>query len=195
MGPRSSYDSDRSTNSDDALVDAMRRGDAYAFEQLVRRYASPLRAFAFSFLGNADAAEDVVQEVFVRLWETREALAPAGTIAGHLFGAVRFRALAALKHTRVEQRYQERVLQEQRDDVVRGESAPDLVVEHADLYAAAVRAAHALPAGARAVFLMRWNQGLSHREIAERLGISVKGVEVQLTRALKTIRRLLTDAH
>jgi RNA polymerase sigma-70 factor (ECF subfamily) len=121
-------------------------------------------------------------------------LAPAGTLAGHLFGAVRFRALAALKHARVERRYQERVTREQNDDAVRGEPAPDLVVEHADLYAVAVRAAQALPSRARDVFLLRWNHGLSHAEIATRMGISVKGVEAQLTRALKTLRRLLGDS-
>jgi len=193
MGPRNFYDGERSQATDDELVGAMRRGDVQAFERLMYRYASPLRAFAQSFLQNADAAEDVVQDVFVRLWETRESLAPAGTLAGHLFGAVRFRALAALKHQRVEQRYQERVSREHDGDAARGEPAPDLVVEHADLYAAAVRAAQALPSGARHVFLLRWSQGLTHAEIATRLGISVKGVEIQLTRALKTLRQLLSD--
>jgi len=171
---------------EDDLVIRIRAGEEEAFAQLVNHTAASLYAYAASFLRSPEAARDLVQDVFAELWERRTTLAPSTTLTRHLFGAARFRALHQLRRQRIEARSVPAVVY---DTSV--EPSLDTVLERADLYAAAVRAARTLPPRAAAVFTLRWGEGLSYAAIAERLGISVKGVEVQMTRALRAIRAQL----
>jgi len=170
---------------DAELLVRLNQGDEGAFTEIVHRTAAPLFAYAHSFLGTPDAAHDLVQDVFVDLWDRRGTIVITDTWERHLFGAARFRALHVLRRRRLEDRY-----------LTTGsdlDAAPsdDLLLERADLYAAAIRAARTLPPRAAAVFTLRWTEGLSYAAIAARLGISIKGVENQMTRALRAIRRQL----
>jgi len=173
----------RALGTDPALVARIRAGDEMAFTHVVTSLAAPLLAYVTSFVRSPELAKDLVQDVFADLWTHREQCAPTGSLERHLFGAARFRALHALRRQRVEQRH---TLGAEKGEV--SVFPDDERLEHAELYAAVVRAAQTLPPRAAVAFTLRWRDGLSYAAIADRLGISVKGVEIQITRALKAIR-------
>lgn len=186
-GERTRHIDVAATLDDAELTRRIQSGDPHAFTALVNRAAAPLYAYALSFLRTPEAAHDLVQDVFTDLWQHRATLAPTGTLERHLFGAARFRALHLLRRERLERSHQSVDIDISDGDI----PGADVDVERADLYAAAIRIARNLPPRTAAVFALRWSEGLSYAAIAARLGISVKGVEIQITRALRAIRSQL----
>jgi len=174
------------------VVSAVRAGDSVAFERIFTAHYEALCAFVHGYLRSREATEDVVQDLFASIWENRERWLPGGTIRQYLFTAARNRALSHLRHAVVVRRF---------EDLAKRDSVPlaaDRLAEPADgslhlteLTAAFEDAVRALPEGRRRVLLLRWEGQLSHAEIAQVLGISVKGVETQIGRAMRSIRERL----
>jgi RNA polymerase sigma-70 factor (ECF subfamily) len=169
----------------------IRAGDTSVFEQLMRQYYAGLSDFALGYVGTRVGAEEVVQDVFSTLWERRAAWRVRGTLRAYLFGAVRNRALNALRQERADERRSARAAAEpvapglgypcDPDDVARTEArALGLELAIADL-----------PRAQRAAVELRWQHGLSYAEIAAALGVSAKTVENHLARALAALRRAL----
>ena len=161
-------------------------GDRPAFEALFRQHYRPLCAFAVQYVKDMDRAEDLVQDLFFRLWLDRAQVRISTSVKAYLFAAVRNRCLNAMKSgARV------RSLNEAVHD------APDAEVrtedEHAERIARVQAAIEALPAERKKVFKLSRYEGLKYHEIAARLGISVKTVENQMGQALKTLRTELAD--
>jgi RNA polymerase sigma-70 factor (ECF subfamily) len=155
-------------------------------EGLFREHYAGLCSFVYGYLSSDDAAEDLVQDLFVAIWrdpmrwyEAGDALRPL------LYVAARNRALDALKHQRVRDRHAVAVAG---SESMRAAPAADVVVAHRQVQQALDAAVAALPARAREIYLLSREQGLTYREIAERLGISVKTVETQMSRSLKRLR-------
>jgi len=161
-------------------------GDQFAFEQLFRTHYAPLCAFARQYLKDAERAEDLVQDLFFRLWQDRAKLNVTGSAKAYLFASVRNRCLNALEvmgRTRLLQDHEEPLMEEE------GPSEDERAYRLARVDAAV----EALPEERRRIFRMSRYEGLKYQEIADRLGISVKTVENQLGRALKTLREDLQD--
>lgn len=175
------------------LVARIRAGDVRAFETLFRTHFASLCSLAFSFVRAPDAAEDVVQNVFRVVWMRRRLWHVHGAVGAYLRQAVRHEALNALRGAR---RERDAVLRASRDasvtDVERDAGVEDMVAA-AELAQTVVEAAYGLPPRCRAVFLLKWERGLTYREIADRLNLSIKTVEMQMTRALKSIRARVGD--
>lgn len=156
---------------------------AGAFDALVRAHYARLAAFAYRYLGSRDAAEDAVQEVLLKVWERRL----AGTLAeplAYLYQATRNECLMALRHRR---RWQLTDVDAERLTAAR--SADD--ADSDDVRAAVDAAIAALPERTRLVFTMSREQDLTYVEIAHLLGLSVKTVENQMSRALRLLRKSL----
>jgi RNA polymerase sigma-70 factor (ECF subfamily) len=167
-------------------ITAIATGDAQALEQLFKAHYRPLCGFALGYVKDADQAEDIVQELFVRLWQDREGLSITTSVKSYLFTAVRNRCLNALA---VKKRM--RPLDEETDDApVDDERGEDELTERAARVQAVIEG---LPTERRKIFRLSRNEGLKYHEIAERLGISVKTVENQMGKALKTLREELAD--
>jgi RNA polymerase sigma-70 factor (ECF subfamily) len=179
---------------DRAWAAAVRTGDAEAFEAMFRAYKNDLVAFAARLLGSREPAQEVVQEIFLRIWQQRELWEFAGALNSYLFRAARNGAISRLRHERIETRFRERVAHGSSLPVYGSRPDPtDARVRAADLTAAIERAVSELPERCREVFCLSRYHHLSNAEVADVLGISVNTVEVQMTRALSFLRKRLAD--
>ena len=170
----------------------VRLGEESAFESLFEAYYASLCDFVQSFLHSAESAEEVVQTVFLRIWEQRATWEPTTGVRAYLFAACRNQALGILKHERVVVRTATRATREELAlGMGRGAPAPDAALHATELANALRDAVHALPERRRMVVVLRWQHQMSYAEIATVLGISVKTVEVQMGRALASLRKQL----
>jgi RNA polymerase sigma-70 factor (ECF subfamily) len=186
--PLPSWDDDVRTDADErALADSIRAGDMDAFEALYRRYWERLYAFAFRYLRSKEDSEEIVQDVFFRIWRSRAHWVPAGAVRNYLYLAVRNSARDRLERAAVARRWR----------MGQREPAADVQcdLEAADLVAAVERALTELPAKRAEVCKLRLIAGLSYAQIAQRLGICEKTVETQLARGLKFLRDRIREAR
>ena len=162
--------------------------DDAAFESTFRTYYASLCGFAFRYSKSAEAAEDLVQDVFAALWSTRRTVRIQSSLRAYLFAAVRNRALNARKHAAVEADW----ARDEANDDIRAlhphPAQPDELFDRAQLDQALAAAFDALPERCALVMRLRWREQLSYAEIAEVMGISVRGVEKQLERGLAAMR-------
>lgn len=177
---------------DRVWVERIRTGDMDAFESMFRAYKDSLGAFIERCVGSRDAMEDVLQNLFIRLWERRDDWELTVPLNVYLFRAARNSAISYLRHQRIETRFQERVARE--GDTTLEPAAPTSGEEAAhlkDVEDAIERAVAQLPPRCREVFCLSRYQQLSYAEIAQVMQISVKTVEVQMGRALTALRARL----
>jgi len=166
----------------------VRAGDRDAFERLFRAWYGRLAGYAAGLTGGRDAAEDVVQELFVALWTRRDALPDFDSLPAYLHRAIRNRCLNHLRKQRTAGGW----LARQDADPAVPPVAEDTLIgqETADRIQAALAA---LAPRTREVFLLSRDQGLTYPAIAETLGISVKTVETLMSRGLRALREALGD--
>ena len=173
------------------LTARTRSGDEDAFEQLFLGHYASLCQFVDSYVHAPDIAEEIVQGVFLRVWEHHRAWDPRGNPRAYLFASCRNQALDWIRHERI-------VAQSigQSDDLLGVGHWSKPVLADAELEAAELAeqlrvVVAELPERRRLVVILRWQHQLSNPEIAQILGISVKGVEMQFSRALADLRRRL----
>jgi RNA polymerase sigma-70 factor (ECF subfamily) len=164
----------------------LHRGDPAVLDGLLDQYWTPLVTYAATLLRSWDAAEDVVQETFVRIWERRESWSTAGSVRALLFQIARN---LALDETRRRDRHL--TLLDGESPMARRITTPADELEGAELEAAYREALANLPERRREVFLLSRQHGLSYREIADTMDISPQTVANQLSAALAELRRSL----
>ena len=179
--------------SDQQLLERLREGDEQAFELIFRSYHPGLLRFARAHLGDRGEAEDVVHDVFLRVWRERERIGGDRSLRVYLLAAVRNRVIDVVRHRAVRQRW---VREDAGDDGdggggVPGVRAPALAseaVELGELDAAIRRAVAALPERCRTAFLLCKEQELTYAQAAEVMGVSPATVKTQIARALAALR-------
>ncbi|MBX6330634.1 MAG: RNA polymerase sigma-70 factor [Gemmatimonadaceae bacterium] len=180
------------TIDDRALLAQLRAGEEGAFAVLFARYYDKLCAWATMYLGSGAEAEEVVEDVFVRVWEMREQLDIRTSLKAYLYTATRNHALNHVRRDTTYRRYL--------DDAWQAGTAPgmseaetDLEMEAqlSDLARAIDDAIAQLPERCRQIFLLHRQHGLTYAEIAAAMEIAPKTVENQLGRALKLLRARL----
>ena len=181
------HPSDLSQSSTD-LVARIRGGEARAFEELFRREYEGLCRFAHRYVGDGPASEDLVQDLFASIWANRTRLDVRGSLRAYLFTAVRNRALNVRKHTLVEREWARDEAAPEVRALHRPPRRPDDLLDEAEREARIRSALAHLPERCRLVMQLRWQEQLVHADIASIMGISIKGVEIQLTRGLRTLR-------
>ncbi len=152
-------------------------------ERIFARYHPSLCASAYRIVQDRDAARDVVQEVFIRLWHGRATLQITRSLGAYLH---RSAVNGALHHLERTQRMKRVPLQSAEELADAGGNGAGL--EARDLQAALAAAVDALPPVCRTVFMLSRHDELSNAEIADCLGVSVKAVEKHLTKALGRLR-------
>jgi RNA polymerase sigma-70 factor (family 1) len=171
------------------LIGAVRAGSTSAFEQVYRSYREALTRVAARFAPSAAVADEVVQDVFLRIWRTRSTWDPGDNLTAHLFAVTRNAAMNAGRRGALEARYT--AADVRLDNIADRMAGPDADADAHERNRALAAAILALPARAREAFLLRWRDGLSYADTARVMGTSVKTVEKQLASALKAIRRAL----
>jgi len=175
--------------SDDiALVRRIRDDDTAALATLMERYVASLTRFAYGIVRSRDLADDVVQSVFIHVWERRALLDPSRPVKSYLYRAVQNHAFNVRKADRVRDRYRTFV-----SDAARAGTVPSSVPspESEILTTADVRAAIEQLPERRQIALQLRLEGLTHVEIGDVLGLSPMAAQSLVSRALADLRAAL----
>jgi len=170
--------------SEQQLIEGIREGNQAHFQRLFHTYYDSLCQYAFTLLRDMDEAEDIVQSMFVKLWEKREILTITHTFKSYLYRAVHNLCMNQLEHRGIRQKHAVYAVQHG-SDVQRPEVFPE------ELEASIVAAINSLPEQCRLIFTMSRYEEMKYSEIAHRLEISVNTVENQVSKALKLLRARL----
>jgi len=163
--------------------------DEAAFEQVFKIHFKRLHAYAFTILRDEIQAEEMVQQVFFKLWERNDNLSLTGSISSYLYRAVHNESLNYIKHQKVRSNHQLSVAYSMKNEV----EHPAKKIMAGELEKKIQLALNELPEQCRTIFQMSRFDELKYREIADKLGISVKTVESQMSKALRLLRVKLVD--
>lgn len=152
-------------------------------------YYKPLVLFARNIIVEQEISEEIVQGVFIKIWTDRKYLFITKSIKAYLIRAVKNKCLDYQKHERVKNRYMDEVRNTMLMDV--NEDNDLLLTE--ELSQLISRSIDELPDGCREIFQMSRFEDMKYREIADRLGISLKTVEARMTRSMKILRERLRE--
>jgi RNA polymerase sigma-70 factor (family 1) len=158
------------------------------FDKIFREYYKPMKLYAMRFVTNQDIAEDVVQDVFLNLWKIRDEFITNGSMKAYLLSAVYYRCLNQIKHKKIKIS----------DDITVSEELNLLCAAESTAYRDPLfsedildqlkNTISELPDQCRRIYTLSRKFGLKNREIAEFLGVSLKEVEKQISKALSILR-------
>jgi RNA polymerase sigma-70 factor (ECF subfamily) len=174
--------------NEETLLQALRNGDEGAMESLFREHYKRLCNYANTLLNDMDKSEDVVQQLFIQMWEKREVMEITGSVQSYLFRALRNSCLNKIKYGKVRQLYAEEVIALSKQS----EPASSITLQD-ELQHQIKKAIESLPDQCRLIFKMSRFEELKYSEIAEQLGLSIKTVENQMGKALRIMREKLKD--
>jgi RNA polymerase sigma-70 factor (family 1) len=169
------------------LVQRLREADEAAFRRVYEMYKSKLYWYCLKFVKSSEIVEEIVQDVFVKLWEHKEFLQPDTSLGAFLYTLAKHRVLNHIKKEALHTSY----IKEKIFTTNTSGNPTESEVEYADYMEAANIAITRLPAQRQLIFKMSRQEEMSNQEIAVALGISKNTVKVQLVKALKTLRTSL----
>ncbi|MEL7589360.1 MAG: RNA polymerase sigma-70 factor [Prolixibacteraceae bacterium] len=180
------------------LIKFIREGKENTFHAVFIAYFEQLEIFAKVYVEDRDVAKDMVQEVFVSLWNKRSSLPENMNLKSYLYQATRNNCLNYLKRLKVQAKYEKRTLDNYNDLLLNYEALVRLnfdTLSYNELQGALDKAISQLPPKCREVFELSRYEGMKNREIAEKFGISVKAVEGHISKALKHLKDQLKTIY
>jgi RNA polymerase sigma-70 factor (ECF subfamily) len=169
------------------LLSSLSKGNENALKFIYQRYWERLFISAYNFLHDKEACEDIIQEVFISLWEKRETVTITTSLPSYLFAAVRYQAFHILKKKIANAEHSVHLeLQSHANET-------EMVLDAKELQSRLNVAVENLPEKCRNIYKLSREQHLSNKQIAENLGVSSKTVENQVTIALRKLRFVLSD--
>jgi len=175
--------------TDNESILNIRNGDKEVFESLFRSLYNSLVRYANTMVKNYDTSEDIVQDLFVKLWMERENINIESSLNGYLFRATHNKCLHYLEHKKVMDKYTNEIAAANN----RTPEDPFEILSYTDLQSKVAGVIEKLPEQCGKIFCMNRFEGMKYREIAEGLSISVKTVEANMGKALKEFRKELTQ--
>ncbi len=157
-----------------------------AFDALFRANYSGLRRVATRILGSPARAEELVQDLFLWVWERCPVIDESTPSRAYLYRAAHNAAVNRIRRQRIEQRWVD-----DQPDSEPSESPPAAELEHDELLAAVKGAIERLPPRCGLIYTMSRQEGFTYQEIADALDLSVKTVEAQMARAFRLLRKAL----
>jgi RNA polymerase sigma-70 factor (ECF subfamily) len=174
---------------DSFLIEELRRRDKVAFDYIFNYYYSALCAFSMQYINDRDTVEDLVQDLFVSLWMDAPKILIQTSLKSYLFASVKNRCLDFQKHMKVTEKYSSFILFSSDGT---HESADHYLAE-SELRQTIHKSLEKLSPRCREIFELSRNNGLSNKDISEKLEISKRTVELQISNALKILRKELVD--
>lgn len=170
------------TLTDKELTALLKVGDHAAFTEIYQRYWKKLFYIAGKKLNNLDDAEEVVQNIFLSLWNRREIIIITTTLGAYLTVSVKYWIIKVLDKQYHQQKYTQSIASNILDD------STQQWLDFLDLKEILDKYIAELPEKCQLVFKMSRNRNMSQKQIAEELNISEKTVEAHLGKAIKTLR-------
>ena len=167
----------------------IRNGDIGQFESLFRSSYVSLVRYAKTLIKDHDTAEEIVQDLFFRLWQDKEKLNIESSLNGYLFRSVHNKCLHYIEHNRVIERHAEEMSYSQSES----QESPSDILNYKELQEKIASILERLPERCGKIFTMSRFEGLKYSEIADKLSVSIKTVEANMGRALKEFRKELTQ--
>jgi RNA polymerase sigma-70 factor, ECF subfamily len=164
------------------------KGDTAAFEKIYRLYVKELCSFAAYYVKSFDAAEDIVQKLFLLLWERRDSIQVDGILKTYLFTSVRNLSFNFLKHRTIDRTNSETFSMR----FLVPTATPHELAEQQEMDVLITHALEKMPERCRIVFILSRYFNMKYAEIAEILEISVKTVDAHMVKAVKILR---SDLH
>jgi RNA polymerase sigma-70 factor, ECF subfamily len=168
------------------LITGLRNKDKAVFDCIFNYYYSGLCTYSLKYIKDKEIIEDIVQDFFVSLWVKSSQINITDSIKSYLFASVKNRCFDYLKHHKVEEKFSLNTLNNTE------ENDSNLYVE-TELREAIASGLEKLPPRCREIFEMSRFKGMKNQEIADKLNISKRTVELQISLALKTLRIELKD--
>jgi RNA polymerase sigma-70 factor (ECF subfamily) len=176
------------TEIERAMIQRVGEGDPDAFRTLMEAHFPHAVRFAKSLLHDTEIAEDVAQDVFVKIWDARTTWMPSVSVRAYVLGAVRNRALNVIRHRHVEADYRTHVTVEPD----RSSNTLDRLSHDADVAALDLAIAE-LPERRRMAITLRYRHELSHAEVGAALGVSAKAAKELIARTLEALYSRLRE--
>lgn len=175
---------DYSKYNDEELFDLLKQDDQKAYLEIYDRYKILLQNHAIRKLSDMNDVEDILQELFIDLWDKRSAIHLTTGLVNYMYTAMRNRIFNLFYKRQREGSY----LNSLAAVIEKGEYVTDLSLREKEYTEIIKSEIDALPARMREVFLLHRNEGLTYKEIAEQLGTSEFTVATQIKKSLKTLR-------
>lgn len=176
--------------ADKVRIKAIKNGDIKEFEQFFREFYKPLLSYAYRFFEDQQDAEEIIQDLFFKLWDKRAKLEITSSLTSYLFRAVRNNCLQAIKYQKNKTKYQAYLKNQTKDYQ---ESEPLESLEYSELNEKVNQILNELPERCQEIFRLNRFHGLKYKEIAIKLSISIKTVEANMSKALKLFRTSLVE--
>lgn len=173
------------------VLENLKKGDPKAFELIFKSWYEPLVNFAAEYLSDLESARNIVQNIFMKLWEKHTLVDPDSNLKSYLYMATRNACLSHLRHLKLETAYFEKSKKKLEDLQLNYEALDELNIEKIDfeVLEKLIRdTINSLPERCREVFILSRYEDMKNKEIADTLNISLKAVEANITRALTKLR-------
>jgi len=178
------------TNSNTELIKLMKKGDMSAFDIIYKKYSTRLYGFVFRYVKQEIDTEEIVQEVFIKIWQSRDNINIYSSFESFLFTIAHNATINLLKKRVTEQKYVEHVKSLQHID-----ETYELTdeIHYKELKQKFQNLLDELSPRQKEIFLLSREEGLSHKEIAEKLGVSVNTVKNHLVTTLSILKKQLDN--
>lgn len=178
-------------NINHELLARLKNGDMLAFDQVYRLYSHKLFSFVFKILKNEDEADDIVQEVFVKIWESREKLGDYKLLNSYIFTIAYNNSIDLIRKKINKNKYLEQLKNSSEIQII-----PTTIseIEFNELNIQVEKLIAHLPERQKQVYQLHREEGLTYTEIAEQLSISKNTVENHMVKALKYLRQNMDNS-
>jgi RNA polymerase sigma-70 factor (family 1) len=173
-----------SNTSDYNLVMMLKTGHKPAYTAIYDRYKRLMFDHALTKVGDADAAQDILQDVFLNLWTNRAQISESENLKGYLYTAVRNKIFNLIAHSKVRSIYATSIMQYKQS----GEITTDHLIRERQFSELIDREIASLPEKMREIFLLSRKDHLKNKQIAEKLNLSEHTVATQIKRAIKILK-------
>jgi RNA polymerase sigma-70 factor (ECF subfamily) len=176
------------------IVKKISNGDKEAFRHLFNLYYKRLTIYASAYLDNTLSGEDLVQDLFVDLWEKRDTLEISSSVSAYFFSAIHNRCIQHLRKIKVRMNWQNKQMQKLREAEIMMNNSIEFgfsEVEMKEIQKIVGIVLSTLPEKTKMIFELSRKNFLSNQEIAEKMNLSLKAVEYHISKALNKLRTAL----